>query len=305
LFEAVFSFYLIVLIFFFLIIPLYNLPQDPKLALCLPTNVANEGIHQDNLNISKEKGSWSPVGLGFGFDQNLKSLFEILRPEEFSFWQQNLQQGAQQRDDRDEWEGVANLFLPNVEGYDYREENWGWNCSEGYEYEGCYSEVKSEDMLCGGRIQEDFDDYKSKHEDNDYFDVNSDVDICSDNMSDIEKTSTPTGMHTPDYHSIDGSQPSFLSISRKRQHDLVDHRSNILDSSLNAPLNNAETPRQNITICKNMPFITSASSALTVLSRPLLPVSRIQQLLRGVMSSPPVETLLRLVWYQCILLFLE
>jgi hypothetical protein len=274
------------------------------LALCLPTFVANEGNHQDNLNITKEKGTWSPVGLGFGFDQNLRSLFEILRPEEFSSWQQNLQQRAHQRDKRDEWEGVANLFLPNVEGYNYREENWGWNCSEEYEYEGFYSEVQSEDVLCGGRKQEDFDDYKSRHEDNDCFDVNSGVDICSDNVSDREKTSTPTGMYTPDYCSVDGSQPSFLLISRKRQHDLVDHRSNIIDSSLNSPLN-VETHRQNITICKNMPFITSASSALTVISRPLLPVSRIQQLLRGVMSSPPVETLLRLVWYQCTVLFLE
>jgi hypothetical protein len=278
------------------------------LALCLPSFVANEDICQNNVSVSKEKDTWSPLGLGFGFDQNLRILFEILRPEEFANWQQNLHQREQHRDERDEWEGVANLFLPNVEEHNHREKNWGGNCLEEYEYGGCYSEEQTEDNFCVSRELEDFDDDNFQHENDVYFNRNCGVDNWSDEMSDKERTSTPAAMHTPKNFSIDGLQPSLLLIDRKRQHDLQDQRCNLHNSSLNSPLVHAETPRQNITICKNIPSITPAShrtSVLTVVSHPLLPVSRIQQLLRGVMSSPPGETLLRLVWYQCISLFLQ
>lgn len=264
--------------------------------------MANEDVCQNNVSVLKEKDTWSPLGLGFGFDQNLRILFEILRPEEFANWQQNLQQREQHRD-KDEWEGVANLFLPNNEDYNHREKNWGWNCSEEYEYEygGCYSEEHTEDNFCVSREIENFDDDKFLHENDVDFNRNCGVDNWSDEMSDKERTSTPAAIYTPNNFSTDGLQPPLLLIDRKRQHDLQDQRCNLHNSSLDSTLDIAETPRQNITICKNIPLITPVSqrtSVFTVISHPLLPVSRIQQLLRAVLSSPPAETLLRLVWCQ-------
>lgn len=283
--------------------------QNPKLALCLPTFTVDKEYNQKSFVAPEGRGTWSPLVLGFGFDQDLRSLFEELRPEEFTDWQVNLQQREQLRGVRDEWEGVADLFLSITEGREENEIKWGWDCSNEYEYEGYHSEEQPENILCVGNTQKDVVDYECRHEREYTFDFNFSDDNCSDNNSERESVNTPAAMSTFKDPFMDKTikdpckdESLLLLMNRKRQYDSMDDKNNLHDNSINAALSIADKSHQNITVCKNMPT-TSASrmtSELTVISRPLLPVSRIQQLLKGVMSTPPAETLLRSVWYHCV-----
>ena len=243
-----------------------------------------------------KRDTWSTSGLGFGLDKDLRQLFRDLRPLEFadSQWAVQHSNVIVSKNITDEWDNVRALFRYKV-GNDEDLERWG--CDRRLHRNQSDDDMQDNDPISEVRILADCNDpnlnldacsekeftrnasYDDYNDNGMFFDDDDDIDFVDSNKRLHGETVVTAG---GEYR----EESSHKKLNRAIFDDKLAFHSE--DSSIKVE----KAASSALSKFAKMLEAPHASKAI-VINRPLLPVSRVQQLLIEQMNLPPLSTLIR------------
>jgi hypothetical protein len=249
--------------------------QDPRWALNLPMRGGGRNCF---------KNDWSPLHYGFGLDKSLGNLLQCLRPDEAAAAAEhyNHQRSENFVNGGDEWEETAQLFRPSVAAQDYSNDfvEWGWS-----------TDITSTVCLspCGSPLDAGILDGLSNRNVSNDTNRNMKISEDSNGVVNVDSSYTPYAnlLHYESDFQGDAETNAIEFDSSKINNILIQTRGN----------NGILTPKK---LSQNYLQISSNSMRLSALPsksakcRPLLPVSRVQLLIKGAVRPPPSDSILRL-----------
>ena len=241
------------------------------------------------------------MGPGFGLDKDLWQLLKELRPLQFadSAYQLIQSREASKSNDDDEWGNIASIFRSNYgEGYEVDQvTDWGQKRSN---VNNDFFDVNIYDNLIFN-LRDEVTSRPAEicnKEDDDflYFDIDADERKCekrpsgkgmgSDSSSKRRKSDNDGGCHIDQERDInsddsDNSVHSTTDVHIGKTKDFEE--TNII----------AAPVRRNKYKKNLQASSTSELTATTIICRPLLPLSIVQQLIRRFISPPPSRSLIK------------
>jgi hypothetical protein len=253
--------------------------QDPRLALHLPIRGAAD-VGDRNII----KNDWSPLCSGFGLDKSLGNLLQCLRPDEAAAAAEHYYR--QRRDSSanggDEWEETAQLFHPSVVAQDYSKDfvEWGWSI-----------DIASNLCLnpCGS--PSGIGILTSPPNCNTLNDLNRNVTISEDGngVVNVDSSYVPHAdlLHYESDFQGGAENDEEIEFDNSKFTNIA-----IQTGGNNGILTNKKFPQNFLEISSNH-MRPSALPFKSAKYRPLLPVSRVQLLIKGAMRPPPSDSVLR------------
>jgi hypothetical protein len=252
--------------------------QDPRLALHLPMRGA-----ADAGGGTCFKNDWSPLHYGFGLDKSLGNLLQCLRPDEaaaaaernYHQRRENFVNGG------DEWEETAQLFRPSVAAQDYSNDfvEWGWSTDKTSTV--CLSP-------CGSPLDVGIlDDLSNRYASNNTY-RNMEISEGSNGVENVDRFCTPYANYESDFKGDAENNEAIEFDSSKFDNILIKTGGN------NGILTPKKLPQNYLQISSNSTSL-SALPSKSAKCRPLLPVSRVQLLIKGALRPPPSDSILRLL----------
>lgn len=244
--------------------------QDPQLALHLPMKgFGNVG------DIKLLKNDWSPLHFGFGLDRNLDYLLQCLRPDEAAANRYYHQRNENAANAGDEWEETAQLFRPVIAQQDNANVEWGWCIDKA-------STTCSNPSSMG--ILNDLSNHNASQHD---FNTNMTIFEDTDGVVDIDNYNKPCINLLHCESDFQGDAESDEEVEFEDSNKLVTEVNTGILSSRKLPQNYLEISSHSMR--------PSAIPPTSTKCRQLLPVPRVQLLIKGAMRPPPSNSILRQV----------